>query len=152
MEVAVDFPGRVVLGADTIVVLNQVVFGKPANLDEALSILLRLSGKSHEVITSVCLRVISHPAPDSLPVPELQEFSEISRVRFRNFGKADVLEYFRTVNPLDKAGAYAAQEDAGRLIEEIGGCADNVAGLPVSRVIQALKGNFSDIVDLPGGC
>jgi septum formation protein len=162
--VARQHPGRVVLGADTIVVLGEQVFGKPKDWEEAHAMLSQLAGKVHEVLTAVCL--CQCPAVEGdLPMEDggevgealdgqavLCEFVESTRVRFRAFGEVEIFAYFQTVNPMDKAGGYAAQEDGGRLIEMMEGSSENVIGLPVKRVLAALRKHFSAVVALPEGC
>lgn len=145
LEVASRFPGRVVLAADTEVALNRVVFGKPADNTEALSMLLALSGNTHEVFTGVHLELFDPQAGS-----RSCKFVEVTRVRFRSFGATEAEAYLNDVPVLDKAGAYAAQDDHGRLIETIEGCRDSVIGLPVDRVLAALRMHFSGVVLLPG--
>lgn len=129
-EVAARFPNRVVLGADTVVSLDGEIFGKPANLDDAFRMLEALCGRVHEVLTGVCLW---HEGSR-----RLSQFVESTRVRFRPRAEVDLEAYLSSINPLDKAGAYAAQEDEGRLIECLEGLASNVVGLPVERVVEIL--------------
>ena len=121
-EVAARFPGRVVLGADTVVSLDNRTFGKPRDLVEARAMLETLSGRIHEVLTGVCL---IHRAGEKM-------------CRF-------VEAYLQSIHPLDKAGAYAAQEDEGRLIERLEGSMSNVIGLPVEQVLAALSEHFPEI-------
>lgn len=143
LEVARQFCGRVVLGADTVVALRGKTYGKPDSLAAAGEMLLELSGNTHEVITAVHLQFFPSGAAEQ---EKACRFFEVTRVRFRAFGIREVREYFCDVNPLDKAGSYSAQEDRGRLIECIEGCRDNVVGLPVDRVVQALRKHFSGVV------
>jgi septum formation protein len=134
MEVARMFPDRLVLGADTIVAFEGSIFGKPGDLREARGMLERLCGRTHEVLTGVCLIQKSRR--------KLCSFIESTRVKFRPRQDVDLEEYLRTVKPLDKAGGYAAQEDEGRLIEQVEGSMSNVIGLPVDRVLAALDRYF----------
>lgn len=145
--VAEQFPGRVVLAADTVVALPEAVFGKPADSAEALSMLLRLAGRVHEVFTAVEIR---RALPEGSPI--CCRFVETTRLRFRNFSKEEAAGYLSTIDPLDKAGAYSAQEDGGRLIDQLEGSMENVIGLPVDRVVEALRLHFSGVVALPGEC
>jgi septum formation protein len=134
MAVARRFPGEIVLGADTIVVIDGDILGKPRDHNHAASMLGRLSGRTHEVLTGVCiLRGGGN---------ERCRFVESTYVRFRNLGEETINSYLKEINPLDKAGSYAAQEDRGRLIESIEGSMDNVIGLPVQRVLEALARHF----------
>jgi septum formation protein len=121
---------KVVIAADTIVVVGDEIIGKPQNQQEALKILSRLSGKHHQVITGVVLmnknKVIS--------------FSDTTDVEFHNLTYDQIKFYVEKYNPMDKAGAYAIQEWIGVVgIKCIKGDFYNVMGLPVSRVVQALK-------------
>jgi septum formation protein len=134
MEVGSRFPDRVVLGADTVVSFERQVFGKPGNLREARSMLERLCGHVHEVLTGVCLLQKSEG--------KLCRFVESTHVKFRSREAVDLEDYLKSIHPLDKAGGYAAQEDQGRLIECIEGSMSNVIGLPVERVLAALERHF----------
>ena len=93
--------------------------------------LSQLSGHIHEVMTGVCLL---HYASR-----RRCEFLEVTRVKFRMLTTTDIEQYIKTTNPLDKAGAYAAQEDHGRIIEFIEGSLSNVIGLPIERTLEALN-------------
>lgn len=121
---------HVVLSADTVVVLHGETFGKPTDLTHARQMLASLCGQTHEVLTGVC---IVHAS-----VNRRMEFVESTRVRFRHLHDVCIDSYLARVNPLDKAGAYAAQEDEGALIEEMEGSHSNVVGLPIERVREAL--------------
>lgn len=130
LGVAQASPNAVVLGADTLVSLDDEVLGKPANLQEAAQILRRLSGRSHEVWTAVCL---CHSASG-----RWQSFHVVSRVEFRDLTDCAIQNYFEKVNPLDKAGAYAAQGHGKEIIRRIEGSYSNVVGLPMEMTIPAL--------------
>ena len=134
VDVATRFPDCVVLGADTVVSLEGLIFGKPADVHEAREMLERLCGRVHEVLTGVCLIQKSER--------KLLRFVESTRVKFRSRQTVDLAEYLLSIHPLDKAGGYAAQEDQGRLIECIEGSMSNVVGLPIERVLTALKKHF----------
>ena len=134
-EVAARFPDRIVLGADTIVSLDGRIFGKPRNAAEARAMLEELCGRIHEVLTGVCLVHRSQG--------KLCRFTDSTRVKFRARREVDLDDYLRSIDPLDKAGAYAAQEDHGRLIECVEGSMSNVIGLPVERVVMALRERFA---------
>ena len=112
-EVAARFPGRVVLGADTVVSLDNRTVGKPRDLVEARAMLETLSGRIHEVLTGVCL---IHRAGE-----KMCRFVESTRVKFRPRDEINFEAYLQSIHPLDKAGAYAAQEDEGLLIERLEG-------------------------------
>lgn len=122
--------GRPVLAADTIVVLNDEIIGKPKDREDAVSILSRLSGKLHRVITGVVL----------LTEEKEIAFAETTEVVFHELTKAQIEFYVDHYKPYDKAGAYAIQEWIGVVgIKSITGDFYNVMGLPVSRVVQALE-------------
>ena len=130
LSVAREHPTKVVLAADTLVALDDRVIGKPNNLDEANAILCRLSGRAHEVCTSVFICRLSRARSTS--------FQEVSRVRFRKLSDAAIRAYISKVNPLDKAGAYAAQGEGAEIIEKIDGSYTNVVGLPMEKTVVAL--------------
>jgi septum formation protein len=131
VEVAQNAPGAVVLGADTLVVLGGRVIGKPADLASAVKILLRLSGRSHEVWTSV---FICHPTSG-----RKHSFQEVSQVRFRTLSHRAIAKYLEKIDPLDKAGAYAAQGHGMEIIERIEGSYSNVVGLPMEETARVLR-------------
>jgi septum formation protein len=116
----------IVIGADTEVVLDGVVFGKPRDLNDAAAMLSKLGGRRHEVLTGVC---VIHRALET----EIT-FAERSGVWMRALTPVQIREYFTKVNPLDKAGAYGAQEYGELIIERIEGSFSNVMGLPVERL------------------
>jgi len=121
----------IVIAADTAVELDGEAFGKPGSALEARQMLERLSGRSHRVLTGIALARL----PDGLSRYEVAA----TEVRFSALEAAEIKRYVATGEPLDKAGAYAAQGAGGRFIERIAGCYFNVVGLPVSRVYQILK-------------
>ncbi len=124
-------PDAVVLAADTLVAIDGEVLGKPADLEDAVRILGRLSGRAHEVWTAVR---ISQPA-----LGKSESFHEMSRVHFRKLGDRAIREYLAKVDPLDKAGAYAAQGRGREIIERIDGSYSNVVGLPMEKTVRALR-------------
>lgn len=126
---AVPAPDAAVIGADTLVYVDDEPLGKPADLEEARRMLRRLAGREHVVCTGVCV-----VGPDG----RAERFHEITRVRFREFGDEVIEAYFAKAQPLDKAGAYGIQEHGEMLVEGIEGAFDNVMGLPVARVLAAL--------------
>ena len=136
MEVAASTSGDLVLGADTIVVLDGEILGKPRDLAHAAEMLRRLSGRTHEVLTGVCMLRGGTVARCS--------FMESTCVAFRSLEEGIIGAYLQEINPLDKAGSYAAQEDRGRLIERIEGSMENVIGLPLARVIEAMENHFAE--------
>ena len=136
LELATTTSGDVVLGADTVVVLDGEILCKPRDLEDATRMLRLLAGRTHEVLTGVCMLRGGTVVRCS--------FVESTLVAFRPFDEAMIADYLKDINPLDKAGSYAAQEDRGRLIERIEGSMDNVIGLPVARVIEALEQHFAE--------
>lgn len=129
--VARRYPDRLVLGADTLVSRDGRLYGKPADLTEAARMLAELQGGTHEVVTGVCLL--------HLRTGREQLFAETTRVRFRPLSAAQIRDYLARINPLDKAGAYAIQEQGELLVAEVIGSWSNVVGLPVERVLEALR-------------
>jgi septum formation protein len=136
LRVAAAISGDLVLAADTIVVLDGEILGKPRDLAHAAEMLGRLGGRVHEVLTGVCMLRGGSAARCS--------FVESTRVEFRKLDEAMISTYLADIDPLDKAGSYAAQEDRGRLIERIEGSMENVIGLPVTRVIEAIETHFGE--------
>jgi septum formation protein len=130
LSVARKHPDRIVLAADTLVAIAGAVLGKPRDLREASAILRRLSGQVHEVCSTV---FICHLAGAKSNI-----FHERSHVRFHRLDEARIESYLARVNPLDKAGAYAAQGEGAEIIEEIDGSYTNVVGLPMERTLAAL--------------
>jgi septum formation protein len=121
---------RIILGADTVVVVNAEILGKPGNAASAREMLVKLRGREHRVITGFALL--------RMPGEEIRIGHEITRVWFSDMTDAEVDAYVATNEPLDKAGAYAIQGIAGKYIPRIEGCYFNVVGLPLARVWQAL--------------
>lgn len=130
--VAKKFPDAIVLGADTLVYLDQEtkLFGKPASRADAECMLNDLQGRVHAVITGVCLL--------HLRGHRQKVFAEWTDVRFHPLTAQQIKEYLSLMNPLDKAGAYAIQEHGERIVAEIFGSYSNVVGLPMERVREEL--------------
>ena len=119
-----------IIAADTIVVLDHEIIGKPVDREAAIASIKKLSGKTHQVITGVCL----------MHENGMECFSEVTDVRFHPISDDQITYYVDTYKPYDKAGAYAIQEWIGVIgIERIDGDFYNVMGLPVSKVIQKIK-------------
>ncbi|MCX6839838.1 MAG: Maf family protein [Verrucomicrobia bacterium] len=123
-------PGALVIGADTLVYVDGEPLGKPADLQEALTMVRRLSGRAHEVCTGVAF------ARDGRIERELHV---ITQVMFKTLSDALILDYHSKLNPLDKAGAYGIQEHTEMLLERMEGSFTNVVGLPVDEVAAALR-------------
>ena len=119
-----------VLGADTVVVHDTRILGKPSNAEEALSVLLSLSGQKHLVHTGFCLKNGKEKISASRVVT--------TEVYFSSFSKEIAAAYVATGEPLDKAGAYGIQGSGGFLVEKINGSYSNVVGLPLVEVVEEL--------------
>lgn len=121
---------EILLAADTVVILDGVIFGKPEHAEEATWMLRKMSGRSHQVITGVCLLTTSQKVV----------FSDQSLVYFNELSPAEIEFYLEKYRPYDKAGSYGIQEWIGHCkINRIDGSYANVMGLPVHRVYQALR-------------
>jgi septum formation protein len=123
-------PDAIVIGADTLVFIDDEPLGKPADLDEARAMLMRLAGRVHKVCTGVCVIF-----PDGLR----EIFHDTTEVVFRPLDRAAIEDYLSVANPLDKAGAYGIQEYGERIISGISGSFENVMGLPVEMVMETLS-------------
>ena len=124
-------PNAIVLGVDTIVAFEGEIFGKPADMKAAFAMVSRLNGQTHEVYSGVWLR---HET-----AKKDRSFVEITRVRFRRVSEKQLRAYLGRIAPLDKAGAYAAQDDGGELIASVEGSFSNVIGLPMESLAESLK-------------
>jgi septum formation protein len=122
-------PDSAVLGADTVVVVDQHLLEKPNGKTDATRMLRLLSGRTHQVITGVCL----------LASDFKQTEAEITQVVFSPLSEEEIADYVASGEPMDKAGAYAIQGIASRWVERIEGCYFNVVGLPVPRVYRMLR-------------
>ena len=122
-------PLACIIGADTVVVCEEEILGKPASHQEARSMLRKLSGRTHQVLTGVCLLHL-----DTLFVEPTATI-----VTFCHVADQEIENYLRSGEPFDKAGAYAIQGLGARFVERIDGCHFNVVGLPVSRLYQMMK-------------
>jgi len=122
-------PATVIIGADTAVVLDGEVFGKPRDETDGLRMLLALSGRSHEVMTGVAVRSGN----------AVQSALSVTEVKFREIGPDEALEYWQSGEPGDKAGAYAIQGLAGAFVESVAGSYTGVVGLPVFETARLLQ-------------
>ena len=150
-----DRPHDCVLGADTIVVVDETILGKPSDAADAARMLRLLSGRTHQVITGVCLVASGRTAVAGSQMPvasengyseklrienrELRTASESTLVTMSALSDADIRDYIATGEPMDKAGAYAIQGMASRWIPRIEGDYSNVVGLPVALVYSMLR-------------
>jgi septum formation protein len=138
LTVALSHPQDYVLGADTVVVIDDQILGKPRDEADAERMLRLLSGKTHAVITGVCVvePVASGQGPSSR---EITATSETTLVTFCEMSEDEIRDYVATGEPMDKAGAYAIQGIASRWIPRIEGDYSNVVGLPVALVYRILR-------------
>ncbi len=129
--VAKKIPDDLVLGADTLVFLDGEMMGKPRDQADARRMLKRLQGRTHQVVTGVCLM--------HLRTHRERIFAVSTDVLFRSFTDATITDYLAAVNTLDKAGAYAIQEHGEWIVSEISGSFSNVVGLPLERLATELQ-------------
>ncbi len=128
--VAKKIPDALVLGADTLVFLDNEILGKPRNMKEAEKMLSSLQGRTHQVVTGVCLMHLrSHSE---------RIFAVSTDVLFHPLTKKQIRDYLKKIHPLDKAGAYAIQDAGEFIISEISGSFSNVVGLPVEKLREEL--------------
>lgn len=120
-----------VLGADTIVVYENEIFGKPADEEDARRMLKRLSGHEHQVITGIAVIDATNGRTET--------GHEITKVRFSKLTAMEIEAYIKTGEPFDKAGAYAVQGKGALLVDSMNGCYSNVVGLPLRRLSEMLK-------------
>jgi len=125
-------PADVVLGADTVVVIDRRMLGKPAGVEDAAAMLKSISGRKHEVLTGVCLKRGQQMTADWA----------VTLVWFITLTDEEIQEYVATGEPMDKAGAYAVQGLASKFVEKIEGSYTNVVGLPVEVVYKHLRGEL----------
>lgn len=124
---------KIVIGADTVVSLDNEIFGKPSDMEEAVKMLARLSGRTHIVTTGVCI----------IQKEKNETFYVNTEVTFKPLSGKEISQYVKVINPLDKAGAYAAQDHGELIIEKYSGSFTNVVGLPMSEVKEALAHSFN---------
>lgn len=138
-HVARQCPTAVVLGADSVVVLEQQILGKPQDVEDARHMLTRLSGRVHTVITGLA---VLHQARQFVGLDAVQ-----TMVRFHPLSSSAIADYIATGEPMDKAGAYAIQGAAAAFVESWEGCYTNVVGLPLRRTATLLQaaGIFSGL-------
>jgi septum formation protein len=129
--VAKKIPDALVLGADTLVFLENEILGKPANLADAQRMLSRLQGRTHQVVTGVSLI--------HLRAHHEMIFAVSTDVMFHALDAGQIRDYLSLINPLDKAGAYAIQEHGEKIVANIAGSYSNVVGLPVERLQEELQ-------------
>ncbi len=128
--VAKKHPNAVVLGADTVVCLGARIFGKPRDMRGARAMLRELSGETHEVVSGCCLIHVDSN--------RYEIFYESTLVTFRELGRKQIQGYLESIQPLDKAGAYAIQDHGEAIVESVHGSLTNVVGLPLAAVLRRL--------------
>ncbi len=126
-----DSPSVGVLGSDTSVVINGAILGKPENEEEAVSMLMRLSGKTHDVITGVALTILG----------ETKELVVSTKVTFKTLNEAQCRRYWLTGEPQDKAGGYGIQGLGAVFVDKIEGSYSSVVGLPLAETAELLEEN-----------
>jgi septum formation protein len=131
-------PGEIVLGADTTVVVEDEMLGKPADAADARRMIALLEGRRHQVITGICLKRGAEMVRDCA----------VTQVWFAPMSAREIDEYAASGEPMDKAGAYAIQGLASKYVEKIEGCYFNVVGLPVALVYRFFK-YFTNSTALP---
>lgn len=134
LDVANNNKESLVIGADTIVVIDDQILGKPKNEDEAYNMIKLLSGKTHYVITGFALI--------NLSLNKKVIDCEVSQVTFKELSDECIKDYINTKESLDKAGAYGIQGYGGLLVKNIQGDYFNIVGLPISKISDCLKDNF----------
>lgn len=130
--------GEIVLGADTTVVIDGEMLGKPADEADARRMLAKLAGRRHEVMTGICL----------IRGEERVRDTAVTEVWFGAITEEEIAEYSASGEPLDKAGAYAIQGLASKYVDKINGCYFNVVGLPIAMVYAHLR-YFTKNAELP---
>ena len=137
MKVAKIYRDKIIIGADTVVSLNDEFYGKPKNIQEGFKMLRSLSGKSHEVITGVSLILLNKNIDYT--------FNQKTKVTIANMTNEEIFSYLRQYNPLDKAGSYGIQDGFSAFIENINGCYFNVMGFPLSKFFNRYKMIFRSL-------
>lgn len=135
MDIASRKKSDLIISADTIVVIDNTVLGKPENEIEARKMITSLSGRTHQVITGISLINLDNNK-------KIIDYV-ISNVKFKNLSEEDINDYIRTKESLDKAGAYGIQGYGALLVDEIQGDYFNIVGLPISRLSDLLKKHFN---------
>ncbi len=133
---AEDYRGTaVIVGADTMVVLDGEIFGKPRSLSDAKHMLRRLSGRTHEVLTAVSVWLVSAPESEKVSLG-FRTFVDAAQVTFRSLDDDEIAEYLKKGESFDKAGAYAVQGAGADLVSAVEGDLNTVIGLPVKRLLE----------------
>ncbi len=133
LDVAKNRPNDIVIGADTIIVYKDKIYGKPTSKEDAKNMLSSFSGNTHQVITGVCV----------VQGKKTISFSSVNKVEFYQLTEEEIEEYLNDNEYIDKAGSYAIQGKAGLFIKEIAGDYNSIVGLPVSKLNRILKSFFN---------
>ena len=134
-DVAINNSDALVIGCDTVVILDGKIFGKPHDLAEAADMLTALSGRTHKVVSGVCFCCKGRT----------MSFSQVTEVTFYPLSAEDIIGYIAESSPLDKAGSYGIQDRGGLFVERISGDHYNVIGFPIARIKAELK-RFEKII------
>ncbi|MGJ8676425.1 MAG: Maf family protein [Akkermansiaceae bacterium] len=129
LDIAKNHPDAIVIGADTLVYIDQTPLGKPRSESEARETLMKLSGRAHQVCTGVCIAEANQST----------RFHQITQVIFKKLTPADIDNYMQKVNVMDKAGSYALQEHGELIVDEVIGDYNNVVGFPIELVLAKLQ-------------
>ena len=127
---------EIIIGCDTVVIYGGELMGKPADKADAIRMLKKLSGTTHEVISGLCVRTKD----------KIYSEAVTTYVTFRDLTEGEIVGYVEKYNPVDKAGAYGIQEAAGAFVEKIDGDFYNVVGLPLCRLCEILKKEFNTVI------
>jgi len=139
-DVALKYKNSIVIGADTIVILDGKILGKPKSKEEAISMLESLSNTTHDVVTG--LAVINSDGLNE------QSGYEVTKVTMKELSREEILEYVKSGSPMDKAGSYGVQEIKDKFVKKIEGDYNNIVGLPVNlliRFLSSLTGNQQSV-------
>lgn len=126
-----------IIGADTIVCMEDEVMGKPKDAEDAYKIIKKLQGKTHQVYTGVTL--LFHSCTPGVPSPVIKSFYDVTDVTFYEMTEEEILSYINTGDCLDKAGAYGIQGPFAIYVKEIHGDYNNVVGLPIAKLYHEIK-------------
>ena len=133
---AEDYTGMlIVLGADTMVVKDGQIFGKPRSLSDGKHMLRQLSGATHQVITAVSVWMVAAPEAEKISLG-FRTFADVSHVTFRDLTDDEIADYLRKGESFDKAGAYAIQGEGAAFVDHYEGALDTIIGLPAERLVR----------------
>lgn len=138
-----NFTSKLVIGADTIVAVDNTILGKPKDKEDAFQMIKSIEGRAHQVYTGVA--IVETSAIPGLPASELAVFYDSTDVEVYAMTNSQIVEYINTNEPYDKAGAYGIQGLFGKFVKGIKGDYNNVVGLPVAKIYQELKKMGIDI-------